>query len=195
MARIKSDDYGIKRAAILDKSAQLFAEMGYPNTSMLGIAKACGSSKSMLYHYFAKKEDILFSILQEHINDVIEDINYILDNEQDLVSAFVDIFVQRSIKARTRHIVATMDVKYLAEPEQKIIKSLERQVIALTSNMLRKVNPYLSAHEYNLYSLLLIGTINSMDSWRKEDGYYTSEEISKRLTSVFVNGFPKTKGN
>src|SRR5438874_2583900 len=63
MPRVRADDYDIKTQAILDSAAALFAKVGYPNAKMQDIAKACGATKSMLYHYFPTKDDLLFAML------------------------------------------------------------------------------------------------------------------------------------
>ena len=59
MPRVRSDDYDTKSRAILDSAASLFAKVGYPNAKMQDIAQACGATKSMLYHYFPTKDDLL----------------------------------------------------------------------------------------------------------------------------------------
>jgi AcrR family transcriptional regulator len=71
MPRVRSDDYDAKTHAILDSAAALFAKVGYPSAKMQDIAKACGASKSMLYHYFPTKDDLLYAMLEEHLQRVI----------------------------------------------------------------------------------------------------------------------------
>jgi AcrR family transcriptional regulator len=71
MPRVRSDDYDAKTHAILDSAAVLFAKVGYPSAKMQDIAKACGASKSMLYHYFPTKDDLLYAMLEEHLQRVI----------------------------------------------------------------------------------------------------------------------------
>ena len=66
MARPRAADHDLKRRAILDRSAKLFAERGYERTSMSEIASACGSSKALLYHYYENKEQLLHDLLEAH---------------------------------------------------------------------------------------------------------------------------------
>jgi len=44
-----------RRAQLLRKGAQLFAEHGYGAMSMSKIARSAGISKALLYHYFPSK--------------------------------------------------------------------------------------------------------------------------------------------
>lgn len=57
------------RNKILSVSLELFAGVGYQNTPISRIAKACGLSKSSLYHHFTSKEEILISILTSAYNE------------------------------------------------------------------------------------------------------------------------------
>jgi TetR/AcrR family transcriptional regulator len=66
MPRPRAPDHEAKRQAILDRSAELFAAQGYARTSMAAIAGACGTSKALLYHYYANKEQLLFDLLKKH---------------------------------------------------------------------------------------------------------------------------------
>ncbi|WP_342806367.1 TetR/AcrR family transcriptional regulator [Alteromonas sp. M12] len=192
MPRVKSDSYDTKRELIMDQAAQLFSDSGYPSARMMDIAKACDASKSMLYHYFPKKENILYAILIEHMEEVISEINGLVTGNYDaasLIGKFVNLFVQKTAKARARHLTAMMDVKYLPEEQQSDVIALEREIVKLAGNILRLANPKLPDREYNLYALMLIGTINSMDLWRNPEGRYTAEEMADIYTNIFANGF------
>ena len=60
MARTQAPDYEERRIAIIDKAAELFARRGFMGASVADLAAACQTSKSLIYHYFPSKEDILF---------------------------------------------------------------------------------------------------------------------------------------
>ena len=72
MARPQSPDYDRRREAILAAAAQLFAKKGYPGASVAELAKACRTSKSLIYHYFPSKDDILYAVMAEHLDALTE---------------------------------------------------------------------------------------------------------------------------
>lgn len=51
-----------RREAILDAAEKLFAEKGYENASIEGIAGGAGLTKRTLYQYFISKEDLFFAV-------------------------------------------------------------------------------------------------------------------------------------
>ena len=67
MARMRAADYGEKQQLIRDKAAALFAERGFATTSIADIAAACGTAKSLVYHYFGAKDEILYDLLRDHM--------------------------------------------------------------------------------------------------------------------------------
>lgn len=65
-----------KRREIVRKAAVLFDTKGYASTSMIDIAGACGLQKPTLYHYFPRKDAILFEIhdqLMDHLQARLDD--------------------------------------------------------------------------------------------------------------------------
>ena len=67
MARPQAADYDDRRQGMLDRAAALYAQHGFLGASIADLAVACGVSKSLLYHYFGSKEDILFEIMSDHV--------------------------------------------------------------------------------------------------------------------------------
>lgn len=73
MARTQAPDYEERRIAIVDKAAELFARRGFTGASLSDLAAACQTSKSLIYHYFPSKEDILYEVMSSHIDQLVED--------------------------------------------------------------------------------------------------------------------------
>src|ERR1700721_3041678 len=117
MPRVRADDYDDKKSKILDAAAKLFSKQGYAGSRMDEIATACGVSKSMLYHYFKKKEDVLADILQEHVTQLIESIKvHVAQGGADKMEYFrgiIEVYLNPSGKSRASHVVALHDMRYL----------------------------------------------------------------------------------
>ena len=62
MARGRSADYELNRETIVRTATRLFAQQGYPGTSMSDLARECGISKPLLYHYVSDKYELLSEI-------------------------------------------------------------------------------------------------------------------------------------
>lgn len=192
MPRARADDYDEKTKAILDSAAALFSRTGYPNAKMEDIAKACGASKSMLYHYFETKDDLLFAMLEEHLGSLIAAMEQAIDEAVDpqvRFQAFIQIYVQKSAQARRRHVVAINDLRFLLKARQGPLLRLERRVIKLTADLLNGLNPRLDVSLYKPYALMLIGMLNWTETWYRPGGTIRPQELCERISRLFLRGF------
>ena len=75
MARPQSPDYDKRREAILAAAAHLYAERGFQGASVADLAKACRTSKSLIYHYFPSKQAYFVATLEDAARDLADQIN------------------------------------------------------------------------------------------------------------------------
>ncbi len=194
MSRVRALDYDDKKQVILDRAAALFARKGFETTTMIDVAQACGTSKSHLYHYFARKEDLLFAILREHIATQAAELTEIVGGPEPAVerfARFVDAFVARSADSRDEHLVLMNDLKFLPEAERAEVTVLETRLVDMMVSLLREINPRLlkPAKLRAPYALFLFGMMIWTFTWYRRDGSIGPEELARRMTDLFLNGF------
>ena len=61
------------RADIIAAATRVFSERGYHAASMTEIANELGIRKPSLYHHVRKKEDLLFAIHEQMIDELIDE--------------------------------------------------------------------------------------------------------------------------
>ena len=192
MSRVRADDYGLKYGAILDSAAALFAKVGYPSAKLQDIARDCGASKSMLYHYFPTKDELLLALLSEHLDRLISDIEEATGGGgtvSEQFDAFIKAYVMKSVQSRQRHLSAMNDVKFLPAAMQETLRAKQKRVTDLVTTLLRDLNPALPAKTYKPYALMLLGMLNWLDLWFNPDGALTADEICMRISRLFKDGY------
>jgi AcrR family transcriptional regulator len=70
-----------QKAKMLDKARRLFWEKGYNATSMRDIAKAYGCKPANIYNFFPNKEDILYQVLLEEMEQIIDPIKHLEEED------------------------------------------------------------------------------------------------------------------
>ena len=159
---------------------------------MQDIAKACGATKSMLYHYFPTKDDLLFAMLEEHLEKLIasiEEVTAQAGTHKQRFNEFVLVYTQKSAQSRRRHVITMNDVKYLPKPMQSPLLALERKVCEMIALLLRNLNPGLPEQVYKPYTMLLLGMLNWTDIWYKTSGTMKPQELCDRISRLFLRGF------
>ncbi len=194
MPRVRAGDYDDKRTAVLDAAAALFGELGYTGAKMDQVAERCNVSKSMVYHYFKKKEDLLFAIQQEHVLNLITAVESHLkknltSSTEDFFRGFVHVYLEPAPKVRARHVVAMVEVRYLTDKQKARQVKLERRFLGLVDAVLAKVNPNVGAVERKVHCLLLIGMMNWIELWYKASGKVSPDQLYKMVGDLFLNGF------
>lgn len=192
MTRVRADDYDTKSQAILDSAAALFAKVGYPNAKMQDIAAACGATKSMLYHYFPTKDDLLGAMLEDHLEKLIASIDESVSEPKPIKErfiTFVQTYVQKSAQSRRRHVIAMNDVKFLPKSMQAPLLTLQTEATNRVAAILRELNPDLPDEVYKPYTMLLVGMLNWTDYWYKPTGKMKPRELCERISRLFLLGF------
>ncbi|NPC54977.1 TetR/AcrR family transcriptional regulator [Caenimonas soli] len=194
MTRVRADDYDDKKQIILGKAAALIARKGFDMATMMDVAKACGTSKSHLYHYFASKEELLYAIVHEHITRQATDLARIVAQPlpaEERFTQFVDSFVQGAARSRNEHLMLMNDLKFLPTGQREHIRKLEIEMTELMEQLLREINPKLMTEErvQKPYALLLFGMMIWTFSWYRRSGEITPRELAQRISELFVHGF------
>jgi len=196
MSRVRAGDYGDKRQGILDAAAVLFAQSGYANVKMMDIAKACGASKSMLYHYFPKKEDVLFEIMKEQVQSYLEATEAVAALSfppDERLREFVTMWLRKSTQARARITVLMYEFKFLPKRQRTIVSEVARRLIDRVADIVAQVNPALKqtpVARHRTYTLLLFGLLNWTEVWFRNTGPLGADEMADMIYGLFLHGLP-----
>jgi TetR/AcrR family transcriptional regulator, cholesterol catabolism regulator len=78
----KREGNGVRKKKILSLARHLFWQNGYSSVSMRDLARAYGCQPANLYNYFKTKESILFEVLLEEMEQIVQPISH-LEHEED----------------------------------------------------------------------------------------------------------------
>ncbi|HEX4079610.1 MAG TPA: TetR/AcrR family transcriptional regulator [Rhizomicrobium sp.] len=198
MARTQAADYGERRAAIVGHAARLFAERGFLGASIADLAEACDSSKSLIYHYYASKEDILFDVMQSHVKALLDAAEEIAAGTappaaklRTLTAAFMRLY----IGAATRQRVLLNELQRLPKDQRAIIVGIQRRLIDIVQAILVEIRPELSGRSpmKRPAAMLYFGMINWTHTWLHAEGRAKPAHIADLAVEVFLEGVRKAQ--
>lgn len=184
MARTQAADYEERREAIVERAAILFAARGFLGASVQDIAKACGTSKSLLYHYYPAKEDVLYAVMASHIEHLVEAVNAV-DQQSgsagDKLLALLKRFMAHYVGAAARQKVLLNDLEYLPADKRAVIVAQQRQVMDAVQQLVVAVDPALAADPAaaRVKTMLLFGMINWTGNWYDPDGPVKVDQLAE----------------
>jgi AcrR family transcriptional regulator len=191
MARTQAPDYEDRRRAIVEKAAELYAERGFLGASVAELAEACGASKSLIYHYFPSKEDILFEVMQSHIASLVEaaEATGRLDLAPEAkLRALTAEFMRLYIGAGARQKVLLNDLGRLPEAARVIIVGEQRQLIAFVEGLLRELGPAIAPRRLRPAAMLYFGMINWTHTWYRPAGEVAPAELADMVVDLVLRG-------
>ena len=192
MARGRAAGFELQREEILAAAAHLFAQQGYPGTSMNEVARACKVSKATLYHYMRDKHQLLMQICETHVQSLAELVAAVASQGlapeahlRELIMSFVQAYGQ----AQNQHRVLTEDMRFLEAEDQARLRQVERQVVSAFADAVAAVRPEL--HGANLdkpLTMLLFGMINWTFTWLQPGGKLTYDAMAPIVADLFFGG-------
>jgi TetR/AcrR family transcriptional regulator len=196
MARPRAADHDLKRRAILDRSAQLFARRGYARTSMSEIALACGSSKALIYHYYENKEQLLHDLLKAHFVKLEEAAQAADDRSAppaERLRLLVAALLAAYEGADALQKVLINELTALPLERQQELKSYERRLVDLFATTLSDINPALANGSCLLkpVTMSLFGMINWSYLWFRPDGPMSRAAYADLVTQMMVDGISR----
>lgn len=195
MARPQAADYAAKQQRIRDGAAELFARDGVAATSIADIASACGVAKSLVYHYFESKEEILYDLLSAHMDALLAAAEEALDaGEAPEIQfrAFVRAHLRLYAHARAKHILLLNGLNSLPAQRRAAIVARERRLIDMAADLLACVAPGLVARpELRMPAAMsFYGLINWTYTWYRADGAMTPEAFAEMAADIILRGLP-----
>ncbi|MGD0189584.1 MAG: TetR/AcrR family transcriptional regulator [Rhizomicrobium sp.] len=198
MARTQSADYAHRRDQIVEAAAQLFADRGFLGASIADLAEACGSSKSLLYHYYLSKEDILFDVMHSHVKDLLDSAEAIAarpggpaEKLREMTRAFMEFY----LGAQDRQRVLLNELDFLPEERRTIIVDIQRRLIAIVEELLAEIQPELGVSNplRTPAAMLYFGMINWMHTWMDAKGRASPASIAELASGIFLDGILKAE--
>jgi TetR/AcrR family transcriptional regulator, cholesterol catabolism regulator len=182
-----------KKAAILGKAAaRLFNEKGYIETSLEDITAAAKVSKGAIYHYFSSKSELLFFILNDYMDIILdgleEDLSAIpepLDKIRYIIRRHIGFYCDHTALAKTlmhdAHCLPTKYFKSIAKKEQAYFQMVASALATIFEGNISK-------ERLTVLTFTLFGMCNWIYVWYNPKGPVTPQGLADIVTDTFLHG-------
>ena len=193
MARTQALDYDKRREAIMKTAAELYAARGFLGTSVAQIAEACQTSKSLLYHYYPSKEDILFDVMDSHVESLVEAAQAVMaqplraeDKVRHLAARLMDMYLD----AQAHQKVLLNELVNLPEARRQIIIDHQKSLLDTVDRLVAEIRPQLSGKrpQRRATVMLFFGMLNWTHTWYDPAGPVSPPEFASLAAETFLSG-------
>lgn len=193
MARTQATDYDERKDAIVEAAAALFASRGFNGASVADIADRCKTSKSLIYHYYQSKEDILYDVMISHVRALAEAAGEAMAGVapaerklRDLTHRFMALYVG----AANRHKVLLNDLDKLPRARRAEIVAVQRGLIDGVRGLLCEIEPALAIKSGAGFAaaMLFFGAINWTHTWFDPSGAIDAPALADMAVDMTLKG-------
>ena len=193
MARTQAADYEQRRDAIVEKAAQLFARNGFRGASVADLAAACDTSKSLIYHYYPSKEDILFAVMASHIDQLSQDVAEVVangGNAAERLGTLVRKFMDHYVGAADRQKVLLNELDQLPSDKRRRIVRQQREIVDAVTQLFTELDPVAASDPVQARTrvMMLFGMINWTHTWFDATGPVKPHEIADMAVRMATEG-------
>lgn len=196
MARTQAAEYDERKLAIVEAAAALFAARGFNGASVADIAERCKTSKSLIYHYYESKEDILYDVMISHVRALETAASDALagkDGPEQRLRDLTQLFMALYVGAADRHKVLLNDLDYVPKARRAEIVDVQRGLIESVRGLLVEIEPALEQRkgESLAAAMLFFGAINWTHTWFDPKGVVSAEAMAEMAVNLTVGGLKR----
>ncbi len=191
--RMKPED---RREQILAAATRVFYEKGYDHASTRDLSRAAQTSIAGIYHHFADKELVLFSLLDEAVSRLLalqEEASLTPGTPRQRVEAMVKALVQ-AVTENRMEVTLLFKEEHRLSPEHRVyIRNKQRQSFNLIRREMAALQGRGDLKDINLTAatFALLGSVNWLYYWHNPGGRMNAEEIAAAFSTIFLDGILK----
>ena len=199
MARPQAADYDARKGAIVEAAAALFAREGFASASVAGIARRCKISKSLLYHYYQAKEDILHDVMISHVRALESTARAAIADDTTPARKLRELshrFMALYVGAADRHKVLLNELDRLPKARRAEIVAVQRRLIEIVQTLLIEIEPGLKRGSGRSFAaaMLFFGMINWTHTWFDAKGAMSAGALAELAADLTLGGLARASG-
>jgi AcrR family transcriptional regulator len=173
--------------------AHLFARNGYHKTSMRDIARKLGMNQSSLYHYFKSKEDMLFKLMNDAMDDampVLEEICQTRISAEEKLRNVLGFYTRYFAGDQDRLILLVNEREVLSEKYKDILIEKERRYVRLFKEIFEDLWTQKKARDIppQIATFAFLGMVHYTINWYRQSGPVGLEQLAEYFVDIFTRG-------
>ena len=197
----KKEGNGVRKKKILALARHLFWQNGYSSVSMRDLARAYGCQPANLYNYFKTKESILFEVLLEEMEQIVQPIAH-LEYEEDgnpvdqlrfIIASHLKVTLSHRRSAKTLFDVA---LGSLLPANRKVIVSMRDTYDRTIRSVIHRGREkgFFMPYDEKLVGFMISSMVTRSRIWFHPKKGVTVDELADFIFRFALTGIQSTDG-
>ena len=193
MKNYKIKEQERRKREIYRIATQTLWQKGYDRTTIRDIARATEMTTAGLYYYFKSKEELLFQILDSHMDDMIAGIEKIPSkdiNPMDIIGKYIQYQVDTYCNDKYRTKLILNDDDCLTGEWYEQIKEKQRTYLSFWRKVIEAycIKEGLSTENIAIDAHCLVGMCSWIYRWYDPKGQIKPEDLAQKIYQTFLFG-------
>lgn len=182
-----------KAAEMTKVIAKLFAQNGYSSTSIREIARRLGMNQATLYYYFKNKEEMLFELMNDSMDEALETLTDICASDLSPVEKLNEVlsFYTRFYAGdQDRLVLLVNEIDSLDHEHRELLRRKERRYVDLIRSILKELTDQrkMKPIDAGIAAFAFFGMVHYTIKWYKAEGSVGVDELSEIFLEIFTRG-------
>ena len=179
--------------AIRKAGLRLIFEHGYEAMSLRQLAAEVGIQAGSLYNHISTKQELLFELIQDHINELLRQLDRALDGKQEpaeRLRAFVAFHVTYHMTRKREVFIANSELRSLEPRNYEAIVALrgayEQRLAAILTDGIEQ--GAFEVGDIQVATFAIIALLTGLCTWYRPGGRLTREAIVAAHEKLVLSG-------
>ncbi|MCK4790345.1 MAG: TetR family transcriptional regulator [Desulfobacteraceae bacterium] len=184
-----------QKAKMLDKARRLFWKKGYNSTSMRDIAQAYGCKPANIYNFFSNKEEILYEVLLEEMEQIIDPIKHLEEDDDASPIEQLQLIIASHLKItlsfrRSAKLLFDVELDNLSAAKRKKIVDLRDTYDRIIRRVIRRGKDigYFPGIDEKMAGLMIASMITRTRIWFHPKKGLSVAELADFIFEFALNG-------
>ncbi len=194
MARIAGSDGALTAEAIRHAGLRLIHEHGFEGFGLRELAKQVGVQPASLYNYFGSKQDLLFGLIDTHMDDLIASAeNALRACERDVLArlvAFCAHHMEYHIERKREVFVANFELRALNPENAQIVLAKRHRYEALLIGILDEGQSarLVGVADTHVAAYAILAMLTGACTWYRPDGRLSQRDLAELHVRLVLDG-------
>jgi len=186
--------YGPKTLEAIRKAGlRLIFEHGYEAMSLRQLAAEVGIQPGSLYNHISTKQDLLFDLVQEHMKELLRQLDLALEGKDqpvDRLRAFVAFHVTYHMTRKREVFIANSELRSLEPKHYETVVALRNAYEQRLSDILAEgaADDVFEVVDVQVATFAIIALLTGLCTWYRPGGRLTREAIIAAHEKLVLSG-------
>jgi AcrR family transcriptional regulator len=182
-----------RKGIILREAARLFREKGYRASTLRELARRSGVKGGSIYYHFASKQEILYRIMDETMDSLLQGLEREIRKEADPVRRLgkgIEFHIRYHLEKQDETHVADTELINLEDEHRRRILGMRAEYERTFSGILEEGNRagVMDVGNIKLASIAILQMCTGIPYWFNEEGPLTVDEVVTQYTDFIFRG-------